>query len=38
MMSTPLMNGGTAGFIWGFVVVAVGVTLLFASLAEMASM
>ncbi|KAK1144573.1 hypothetical protein N8T08_005446 [Aspergillus melleus] len=38
MMSTPLMNGGTAGFIWGFVIVAVGVTLLFASLAEMASM
>ncbi|GAT24587.1 GABA permease [Aspergillus luchuensis] len=38
MMSSPLVDGGTAGFIWGFVVVSVGVLLLFASLAEMASM
>ncbi|PYH93788.1 amino acid transporter [Aspergillus ellipticus CBS 707.79] len=38
MMSSPLVDGGTAGFIWGFVVVTVGVLLLFASLAEMASM
>ncbi|KAI2815769.1 hypothetical protein CBS63078_10260 [Aspergillus niger] len=38
MMSSPLVDGGTAGFIWGFIVVSVGVLLLFASLAEMASM
>ncbi|PWY88030.1 amino acid transporter [Aspergillus sclerotioniger CBS 115572] len=38
MMSSPLVDGGTAGFIWGFLVVSVGVLLLFASLAEMASM
>ncbi|OJJ44547.1 hypothetical protein ASPZODRAFT_18125 [Penicilliopsis zonata CBS 506.65] len=38
MTGDALIDGGTAGFIWGFVVVTVGVLLLFASLAEMASM
>jgi amino acid permease len=36
---TPgLTDGGTAGLIWGFVLVAVGFFFVFASLSEMASM
>lgn len=33
-----LMNGGTAGLIYGFIVCAAGYGLVYASLAEMASM
>jgi len=38
LLSQGLMDGGIAGLIWGFVVVAVGFFLVFTSLAEMASM
>lgn len=33
-----LENGGSAGLIWTFVIVAVGYSFTFASLSEMASM
>jgi hypothetical protein len=33
-----LLNGGTAGLIWGYLFVWVGYMLVFASIAEMASM
>lgn len=33
-----LNNGGTAGMFWGFLIIVVGYTLVYASLAEMASM
>jgi choline transport protein len=33
-----LENGGSAGLIWTFVIVVVGYSFVFASLAEMASM
>jgi len=33
-----LLNGGTAGLIWGYLIVWVGYMLVFASIAEMASM
>ena len=33
-----LTNGGTAGMFWGFLLVAVGYTFVYASLSEMASM
>jgi len=33
-----LLNGGTAGLIWGYLVVWVGYLMVFASMAEMASM
>ena len=33
-----LINGGTAGLIWGYLFVWVGYMLVFASIAEMASM
>jgi amino acid permease len=33
-----LTDGGTAGLIWGFIIVSFGFLLVFASLAEMASM
>ena len=33
-----LMNGGTAGLIWGYLVVWAGYMLVFATMAEMASM
>ena len=33
-----LTDGGTAGLIWGYVAVCIGFTLVFASVAEMASM
>lgn len=33
-----LVDGGTGGLIWGFVVVSAGFLLVYASLAEMASM
>jgi amino acid permease len=38
LLTPGLMDGGTAGLIWGFVVVTVGFFLVSASLAEMASM
>ncbi|WEW60245.1 hypothetical protein PRK78_005730 [Emydomyces testavorans] len=38
LLSFGLMNGGTAGLVWGFIVIFAGATLVFASLAEMASM
>ena len=33
-----LTNGGTAGLFWGFLIVVMGFLLVYASLAEMASM
>jgi amino acid permease len=33
-----LTNGGTAGMIWGYLIVWAGYMLVFASIAEMASM
>jgi choline transport protein len=33
-----LINGGTAGLIWGYLIVWVGYMLVFATIAEMASM
>lgn len=33
-----LLNGGTAGMIWGYFIVWIGYLLVFASMAEMASM
>jgi amino acid permease len=37
-LAQGLTDGGTAGLIWGYVVVATGFFLVFTSLAEMASM
>jgi len=33
-----LINGGTAGMIWGYLIVWMGYMLVFATIAEMASM
>jgi choline transport protein len=33
-----LTNGGTAGMIWGYLIVWVGYMMVFATIAEMASM
>jgi choline transport protein len=33
-----LMNGGTAGLIWGYLIVWIGYMMVFATIAEMASM
>ena len=38
LLEQGLTDGGTAGLIWGFVIVAVGFLFVFLSLAEMASM
>lgn len=38
LLTSGLTDGGTAGLIWGFLIVAVGVSLVFSSLAEMSSM
>lgn len=38
LLEQGLTDGGTAGLIWGFVIVAIGFLLVFLSLAEMASM
>lgn len=38
LLEQGLTDGGTAGLIWSFVVVAIGFLLVFLSLAEMASM
>ena len=38
LLSAGLTDGGTAGLIWGFVGVSLGFTLVYASVAEMASM
>lgn len=38
LLSAGLTDGGTAGLIWGFVGVSIGFTLVYASVAEMASM
>lgn len=38
LLSAGLTDGGTAGLIWGFVGVSVGFSLVYASIAEMASM
>ncbi|PYI03375.1 amino acid permease [Aspergillus sclerotiicarbonarius CBS 121057] len=37
-LSSGLTDGGTAGLIWGFIIVTAGFALVFASIAEMASM
>lgn len=36
--SFALINGGTAGLIWGYLIVWMGYMLVFATIAEMASM
>ncbi|KAK2748147.1 hypothetical protein FQN57_001272 [Myotisia sp. PD_48] len=38
LLAFGMLNGGTAGLIWGFVVISGGAALVFSSLAEMASM
>lgn len=38
MLNVGLMNGGTAGLTWGFIIVTAGFSLVFASIAKMASM
>lgn len=38
LLEQGLTDGGTAGLIWGFLIVACGFLLVFLSLAEMASM
>ncbi|KAF4165317.1 hypothetical protein CNMCM6936_007925 [Aspergillus lentulus] len=38
LLSSALTDGGTAGLIWGFLIVSAGFALVFASIAEMASM
>lgn len=38
LLTFGLTDGGTAGLIWGFVIISCGFTLVFASIAEMASM
>ena len=37
-LGIALVNGGTAGLFWGYVVAVIGLTNVYASLAEMASM
>ncbi|KAH2134422.1 hypothetical protein KXV35_008210 [Aspergillus fumigatus] len=38
LLSSALTDGGTAGLIWGFLIVTAGFVLVFASIGEMASM
>lgn len=38
LLASVLTDGGTAGLIWGFVIVTAGFSLVFASIAEIASM
>ncbi|RDW81020.1 putative GABA permease [Aspergillus mulundensis] len=38
LLTSVLTDGGTAGLIWGFIIVTVGFSLVFASLSEIASM
>lgn len=38
LLAAGLTDGGTAGLIWGFISVTLGFTLVYASIAEMASM
>ncbi|KAL4759206.1 putative GABA permease [Aspergillus foveolatus] len=38
LLSSVLTDGGTAGLIWGFLIVTAGFSLVFASIAEIASM
>nr|XP_001402058.2 amino acid permease [Aspergillus niger CBS 513.88] len=38
LLTSGLTDGGTAGLIWGFIIVTAGFALVFASIAEMASM
>ncbi|KAL3452446.1 amino acid/polyamine transporter I [Aspergillus insuetus] len=38
LLASALTDGGTAGLIWGFVIVSAGFSLVFASIAEIASM
>lgn len=38
LLAAGLTDGGTAGLIWGFIGVSTGFTLVYASIAEMASM
>ncbi len=37
-VTTSLINGGTAGMLWGYVVVVFAFFFIYASLAEMAAM
>ncbi|KAL2870823.1 putative GABA permease [Aspergillus lucknowensis] len=38
LLSSALTDGGSAGLIWGFIIVTAGFSLVFASIAEIASM
>lgn len=38
LLAAGLTDGGTAGLIWGFIGVSIGFSLVYASIAEMASM
>ncbi|KAL2829769.1 amino acid/polyamine transporter I [Aspergillus cavernicola] len=38
LLSSVLTDGGTAGLIWGFIIVTAGFSLVFASISEIASM
>ncbi|KAL2809705.1 amino acid/polyamine transporter I [Aspergillus granulosus] len=38
LLASALTDGGTAGLIWGFIIVSAGFSLVFASIAEIASM
>ena len=38
LLSVALIDGGTAGLIWGYIAVFIGFVMVYASLAEMASM
>ncbi|KAL4803705.1 amino acid/polyamine transporter I [Aspergillus unguis] len=38
LLASVLTDGGTAGLIWGFIIVTAGFSLVFASIAEIASM
>ncbi|KAL4888025.1 amino acid permease-domain-containing protein [Aspergillus ambiguus] len=38
LLASGLTDGGTAGLVWGFIIVSAGFSLVFASIAEMASM
>lgn len=37
-LTTSLTDGGTAGLLWGFIIVCIGFSFVYLSLAEMASM
>ena len=38
LLTFVLIDGGTAGLVWGYIVICIGFWLVYASLGEMASM